>query len=82
MLDDSRGRRPIQRRCGTAARRADAGSPDPGRPLPGLAALRHHVPRHSVNEVATVLGLSRDMVYRRLKHSLAQLKKLLDQPES
>jgi RNA polymerase sigma-70 factor (ECF subfamily) len=36
----------------------------------------------SVNEVATVLGLSRDMVYRRLKHSLAQLKKLLDQPES
>jgi RNA polymerase sigma factor (sigma-70 family) len=36
----------------------------------------------SVPEVATVLGLSRNMVYRRLKHSLAQLKKLLDQPES
>jgi DNA-directed RNA polymerase specialized sigma24 family protein len=34
----------------------------------------------SVNEIATVLGLSRDMVYRRLKHTLAQLKKLLDQP--
>jgi RNA polymerase sigma-70 factor, ECF subfamily len=32
----------------------------------------------SVAEIATVLGLSRDMVYRRLKHTLAQLRRLMD----
>jgi RNA polymerase sigma-70 factor (ECF subfamily) len=33
----------------------------------------------SVAEIATVLGLSRDMVYRRLKHTLAQLRRIMDQ---
>jgi RNA polymerase sigma-70 factor (ECF subfamily) len=32
----------------------------------------------AVAEIATVLGLSRDMVYRRLKHTLAQLRRLMD----
>jgi RNA polymerase sigma factor (sigma-70 family) len=32
----------------------------------------------SVAEIATVLGLSRDMVYRRLKHTLTQLRKIMD----
>lgn len=32
----------------------------------------------AVAEIATVLGLSRDMVYRRLKHTLTQLRSILD----
>jgi RNA polymerase sigma-70 factor (ECF subfamily) len=32
----------------------------------------------SVAEIATVLGLSRDTVYRRLTHTLAQLKRIMD----
>jgi RNA polymerase sigma-70 factor (ECF subfamily) len=32
----------------------------------------------SVAEIATVLGLSRDMVYRRLKHTLGQLRRIMD----
>jgi RNA polymerase sigma factor (sigma-70 family) len=32
----------------------------------------------SVAEIATVLGLSRDMVYRRLKHILTQLRRMMD----
>ena len=33
----------------------------------------------SVAEIATVLGLSRDMVYRRLKDGLALLRRLMDE---
>jgi RNA polymerase sigma-70 factor (ECF subfamily) len=36
----------------------------------------------SVTEVATVLGLSRDMVYRRLKHTLAQLRRIMDDDQA
>jgi RNA polymerase sigma factor (sigma-70 family) len=32
----------------------------------------------SVLEIATVLGLSRDMVYRRLTHTMAQLRRIMD----
>jgi DNA-directed RNA polymerase specialized sigma24 family protein len=32
----------------------------------------------SVAEIATLLGLSRDMVYRRLTHTLAQLRRSMD----
>ena len=32
----------------------------------------------SVAEISTVLGLSRDMVYRRLKDALALLRKIMD----
>jgi len=32
----------------------------------------------SVVEIATLLGLSRDMIYRRLTHTLAQLRRIMD----
>ena len=32
----------------------------------------------SVAEIAMVLGLSRDTVYRRLTHTLAQLRRIMD----